>query len=236
MKSVHSPILAAVALTLLTPLVSHSATIARYQFGTPGSETVAETGPGYAATIIGLNAAATSITDPASTIGLEISSAATTPANAPFLRVDTQGTSTSAAEAVTNNKYFQFTITPSSGFFLNSTSLTFDAARGGGATPRGYAVRSSADGFAANLATADLLTVRPTYTPVSIDLSGPAFQNIPDSTGLTFRFYSFAPAAGQSVDYDNITLEGTIATPEPTSIGLLAFAGSALLGFKRRRH
>jgi hypothetical protein len=78
-------------------------------------------------------------------------------------------------------------------------------ARGGAGTPRGYAVRSNADSFATNLSTADVQTVRPTYTPISIDLTGAAFQNL---SSLTFRVYSYSPAAGSSLDYDNIVVNG----------------------------
>jgi hypothetical protein len=166
-------------------------------------------------------------------VGIEISSAATTPPNAPFLRLDPQGNSPDLATALTNNKYYQFTLSAAAGFELDLSSLTFDVARGGGGTPRGYAVRSSADGFATNLSTADVLTVRPTYTPISIDLTGAAFQNLPS---LTFRVYSYSPAAGSSVDYDNIVVNGNLSVvPEPTASAVLLLGAAAGLGAKRRR-
>lgn len=117
--------------------------------------------------------------------------------------------STDAASTVTNNGYFSFTITPDGGKKLNLSSLAFKAARGGSGTPRGYVVRSSIDSFAANLAAANLATARPTFTDVSLDLTGASFQNL--TAAITFRIYSYVPSAGQGVDYDEINVTGTVA-------------------------
>jgi len=200
-----------------------------YTFGSAGQETTAETSPAYSPVSIG-NLSGTPVTDPLGTVGIEISSAATAPPSAPFLRLDPQGNSTSAAIAITNNKYFTFTITPNAGTLLSS-ALDFDVTRGGTGTPRGYLVRSSADNFTADLSTADLQTVRPAFTHVNIPLGAPVFQNL---SSLTFRFYSYAPAAGNSVDYDNIVFT---AVPEPGSGILLAGGLVSLLAARgcRRR-
>ncbi len=48
----------------------------------------------------------------------------------------------------------------------------------------------------------------------------------------TFRIYSYSPAAGSSVDYDNLVINGDVV-PEPASLGLLGAAG--LLALRRRR-
>jgi hypothetical protein len=84
--------------------------------------------------------------------------------------------STTPAQAVANNQYFQFTVTPETGFELDLSSLTFDATSN--TPPSGWVLRSSLDGFATDLATADVPTSFPTLTPVSIDLTGAAFQAI----------------------------------------------------------
>jgi hypothetical protein len=203
--------------------------LVRYEFGSPGQETTVETSPAFGPTITAPNLMATAITDPLGTVGLEISSAATTPANAPFLRLDPQGNSTDAATAIANNKYFEFTLSPFQGQMLDVESLTFDVARGGAATPRGYVVRSSLNNFSSNLAQADVGTVRPTYTAVSVDLNAFAATAQP----VTFRIYSYSPGAGSSLDYDNITVNGTVV-PEPSALGLLAMAGAGL-GLRRYR-
>ena len=215
---------------------SHGAELLRYTFGTPGSESTVETAPGFAPTIFGTGLTATPVTDPMGTVGIEISSAATTPANAPFLRLDPQGGSTTPAGAVTANKYFEFTLSPDPGYQFTLESIAFDVTRGGGSTPRGYVLRSSVDNFSTDLAGSDLTTARPTYTPVSVTL-GSTYADL--TTPVTFRFYNYAPAAGNSIDYDNISLSGTItAVPEPGMLAIGALGAFALMSAstKRRRH
>lgn len=126
------------------------------------------------------------------------------------LQVNPNEGSTSAALAVTNNQYFTFSLSPNSGISYTITSVTFDVARGGSSAPRGYALRSSVDGYAANISTQDVTTVRPTFTSItSIDLSGnPTFQNL--TTQTTFRMYVYAPTSGNSLDFDSITVNGTV--------------------------
>ena len=70
---------------------------------------------------------------------------------------------------------------------------------------------------------------RPAWVPVSIDLSGPTYQDLTDTT---VTFYWYAPAGG--VDLDTIEVSGTATViPEPATMGLLAIGG--LLGLRRRR-
>ena len=131
-------------------------------------------------------------------------------------------TATNAAGAVAQNTFFQFTVTPTAGYALTLTNLSFQAGRGGSGTPRGYVVRSSVDNFANNLGTADVTTARPTFSTYNVGLS---FTGITSAT--TFRIYTYAPTSTQSVEYDNITLSGTsslvgAAAPEPSSFGLAA--------------
>ena len=210
---------------------THAAELLRFSFGSTGSETTVETSPAFAPTISAGNLTATPITDPNNTVGIEISSATTTPVGAPFLRLDPQGNSTTPAAAVTGNKYFEFTLAPEAGYQFTIDSIGFDATRGGGSTPRGFLLRSSVDNFTANLAGQDLTTARPTYTPFSVNLSATHV----DLTGpVTFRFYNYAPAAGNSIDYDNIVLNGSVAlVPEPSTLALAALGALALF---RRRH
>jgi hypothetical protein len=235
MKPVTVPpagLLSLLSAVVFLPYTASAAILGQYSFGNPGQETTVETSPAFNPTVTGANLVASAITDPANAVGIEISSAATVPVGAPFLRLDPQGNSPDLATALTNNKYFQFTLTASTGFDLDLTSLTFDVARGGAGTPRGYGVRSSADNFATNLSTADVGTVRPAYTPISIPLTGGTFQDLPS---ITFRVYSYSPAGGSSVDYDNIVVNGTVsAVPEPATFAALAL-GTLALGFTRRR-
>lgn len=118
---------------------------------------------------------------------------------------------TTAATAVTNNSYFSFTLTPTEGN-MSLSSLTFKGARGGASTPRGYALRSSIDSYAANIATADFATQRTTWpaSDITVDLSGAAFQDI---GAITFRMYIYTPGTGSSVDLDDITVNGIAIEP-----------------------
>jgi hypothetical protein len=147
----------------------------------------------------------------------------------------TTANSTSAASAVSNGAFIAFTVTPANGYRMDLTALNFNIARGGGATPRGFAVRTSADSFAANVATADVATQRPTYTAVALNLSGVAYQDL--TTPFTVRLYGYAPGTGQSLDTDDITLLGSVsavAVPEPAALSLLALSAAGLL-IRRRR-
>jgi hypothetical protein len=123
----------------------------------------------------------------------------------PVLRIDPGAGSATPAQAVANGTYFEFTVAADDGFFLDLDNLMFGAARGGSGTPRGWVLRSSVDGFANNIATADITTVRPDLKLYTIDLSDAAYT---DLTEITFRIYSYVPAGGQSVEYVDVTVNG----------------------------
>jgi autotransporter-associated beta strand protein len=175
----------------------------QYTFGPDGST------PGVLTpTTVGLNLSATSISaDPG--LALDLTNPAVQPPSTPYLRTNPTVLSTTPDAAVSNQADFKFTLTADPGFLLNLTSLNFDVMRGGGSTPRGYVVRSSVDNFATTLGTADVLTVRPTFTAVAIDLSGSIFQNLPT---ITFKIYSYTTGTGSSLDYDNVTVNGVTMT------------------------
>lgn len=147
------------------------------------------------------------------TNGSLTSMAADTPgyASDPALVCAPAASATSEATAVTNSSYYSFTVTPGSGVSMNLTTLTFNAARGGAGTPRGYGVRSSIDAYAADIQTADLTTVRPTFSAISVDLTGASYQKL--TAAVTFRIYVYAPSTGNSVDFDDITLNGVSFKP-----------------------
>jgi len=234
------------------PSLAGAAMLVQYQFGTTGQETTAETSPAYSASTTAAGVSATAVSDPANSIGLEISSAATTPTNAPFLRIDPQGNAADPNASVTGNKYFEFSILANALTDVDLSNLTLNVARGGGGTPRGFFIRTSADNFASTLAVtgtpaltanatasfgSDVNTARPAYTAVTADLSGASFQNIqnlPSST-LTFHVYTYSPAAGSSVDFDDITINGTAAAvPEPATAGVALVGMVGLLARRRR--
>ena len=117
------------------------------------------------------------------------------------------------------NVYFTFSVSANAGFELDLSSLTFNVARGGAATPRNYDVRTSLNGvdFASLTGVVEINTQRPTFTPVSVDLSAAQFQNL--SSPLTFRIHFFSPDFNQNVDFDDITINGAVVAVDPGLTG-----------------
>jgi hypothetical protein len=137
------------------------------------------------------------------------------------------------ASAVAGGTYWSFTVTPNAGFAMSFSHLDFSVARGGAATPRTWYLYSSIDGFTtgSSLGSADVTTQRPTLSPATVDLSAARFQGL---TGpVEYRMYISTPGTGQSLEFSNVTLNGTVApVPEPAS---LALAGAAVLGWAAGR-
>ena len=141
-------------------------------------------------------------------------------------------TSTSAASAITNGDYFQFTLAPGPGLGLSLGSFTFDAYRTGTTGTTGFVLRSSRDSFAADIGASTVTSVGPAETSYNINLSTAAYQNI--TTPTTFRLYGYSPSGvSNGICFDNISVNGQVAAappvvPEPGtalySIGVLAAA------------
>jgi hypothetical protein len=127
--------------------------------------------------------------------------------NFPVLRFEPGNNSNTPAEAVTKDKYFQFTVDAADGFVLNLSSLEFDAGRGGNATPRGWVLLSNVDGYTNIIDTQEVPTVRPDQTHFTINLTGPSYQGL---TTVSFRIYTYLPGGGRSIEYSNVTLNGKV--------------------------
>ena len=125
--------------------------------------------------------------------------------------------------------YYTFTVTPATaGTSWNGITLdlaNFDAA-GINDGPTRFAVRSSLDGF-----TADLLTGA---VGISFTTDAAVF-NVTSTVPVEYRIYGFgAGTTGGLLQVDNVAL--TLAVPEPSTLAAFGFA--ALLGgcvFARRR-
>lgn len=154
----------------------------------------------------------------------------------PALRVGPN--STTEAQALANDSFFEFTVEAVDDLALYLDELTFGAARGGGGTPRGWFLYSSVDGFNLGDAIASALnvpTVRPTLTPYAVDLSDNRFQSLTDP--ITFRFYVATPSSGSTLEFDDIILTGAVGAatvPEPSTLAL-ALLGLMAWGFCGRR-
>ncbi len=206
----------ALSALLALPLISAGparAQVALYPFAEPNT---GRTGQGFEATVVDPNATATNVTlsdtIPASNEDY-IEDPPTGPLYGfPILRIQpstNNADATSPLQAVANDKYFEFTVTANPGTSINLTSLEFLVARGGSATPRGFVVTSmsSKDGYFRILDQEDVPTVRNVQSDIIIDLSGAAFQGLPD---ITVRIYSYTPSTGQSVEYSSLSLNGFV--------------------------
>lgn len=97
---------------------------------------------------------------------------------------------TSIANAITGNDYMQFTITPTSGYQFNVSSMVIQWQRSGtGSTA--IALRSSVDGYATNL-DAEKTVIDNTSTQTFTF----TFAQANSSTAVTYRLYSYAEATG----------------------------------------
>ncbi|RZJ68549.1 MAG: choice-of-anchor D domain-containing protein [Flavobacterium sp.] len=113
-------------------------------------------------------------------------------------RYNASGWNTSALDA---NDYFEFTLTPNSGYMVSFVSLLYTS-QASGTGPTSFAVRSSVDGYAANIAT-------PASTGATISLAAAAYQY--RTTATTFRIYGWgASAVGGTFSINDFTFNGTV--------------------------
>jgi len=111
--------------------------------------------------------------------------------------------------AINTSRYIEFTATPGSGFVITPTSITFSSQRtGAGATS--FAVRSSADSYAADITTG---TTGTSYASSTITLTGGSYSNL---AVITFRIYPYGGSSTGFWRVDDIVLNGNV-----TSIGTI---------------
>jgi hypothetical protein len=127
--------------------------------------------------------------------------------------------------------YIRSTITPNAGFSLSVSSISFTIQRSGTGI-RQYAVRSSADGYSANLpasvsGNANLSVVSGNIFQVSdASTAANAGSTITLSSGhtdvtgpLTFRFYGFnAEGSAGTFSIDNVIINGSVAAAGSTPV------------------
>lgn len=118
----------------------------------------------------------------------------------PVLRFSANPQPATLGAAITADCYWEFTLNSSFRTSCDIASFSFDAARGGGATPRGVVVRWSDDSYASDLLGGDIPTQRPTLTTFSADLGTVSLP-------VTFRFYFYSPGSGSTIEVDNLTLD-----------------------------
>ncbi|MFT4177330.1 MAG: hypothetical protein QM627_11835 [Luteolibacter sp.] len=171
----------------------------------------------------------------------------------------TAGAPGTIATSITDGDYYEFTITPGSGYSATFDSLTFHAAyfnAAGGSvgdtyttTSITYYLTSDIIGFTAanvigsatktgleNVTTWAGAAAAGNVETLTIDIANSAFasdfENITEA--VTFRLYvSDTNSSTRNAAIDNVTLNGIVSIPEP-SVALLGGLGSFLL-LRRRR-
>lgn len=142
--------------------------------------------------------------------------------------------------SVNTAEYYEVTLTPGVGYSITGDSIKFDFERSGTGV-RTYSVRSSLDGYAANLTAVyglpttnvdvqagDVFFLKKDITTTqtrNIIVLGPSFMNL--LTPVTFRFYGWnAEGTGGTFSIDNVMFIGSstlltgINEKEETTVGL----------------
>ncbi len=115
------------------------------------------------------------------------------------------------------NDYFEFTITPKSGFIINFSNLAYKAQVSSIAGPINFAFRTSLDGFISNITTPSIANTGVEVTPTPIDLSDTAFQNI--NSSISFRFYAWGGTTTTGTfSINEFTFNGVVDCDLPTPI------------------
>lgn len=142
--------------------------------------------------------------------------------------------SNSAASAVANNQYFQFTLQANSGLGLDLLFMSFDAQATVQSMQVGWVLRSSIDGFATDVATSQIPSdsYMSHFNAYLGDLSTTSI-----TAPITFRFYGYSPTAQSGIYFDNIKVFYGVSTPvpEPFTMALMGLGAAAALRRKLRK-
>lgn len=147
--------------------------------------------------------------------------------------------STSLDSAVLNADYLSFTITPSAGFKLSISSISFNTGVATAVTNFNASLLSSSTGFTSSDSLYSYSFSTTTPAAQSVTLSGiPALQNVANS--IEFRLYGYRDSAGMStyrirnLSGSDLIINGTVtAIPESPTYSLLG--GISVLGLTSLR-
>lgn len=132
-----------------------------------------------------------------------------------------------------DGRYFSFEIANVSAEAFLLSGLSFDLSNSPpGIGPQGWALVSSAEGFASDLASGSLGSAFAPWRTVTVPLA----VSLDPSSKIEFRLIAWGansiPPQGGHLHVDNVTLSGV---PEPSSYALLMMAGAGALWWARRR-
>lgn len=161
--------------------------------------------------------------------GIDVTSGATPPAYAQKpIAFTTQG------DSFTGDAYWSISLAPEAGNSISLTSLTFDLTVFNSGRSPSYYLSSNVDGFSTPIGS---VATNQTSGAVTIDLSGAQFQNLSSGTELRLYLWSEngAGSSGSRWLFDNVTVNGSVAVPEPASLALVALGGVSLALVRRSR-
>ncbi len=182
--------------------------------------------------------------------GLGVSTLVRSSLGNPMPSAYTQGTqweATDASGAKTNNDYLTFTVTPSGGYMLSLSTLSFELERDDIYAVTNYALYADedpgagGDNFTTQLGSGTFSLTGPnTWDAKTVDLSGTSFlQSVAMATEL--RLYLWGGQVdtidgdGDKQRLDNVMLQGGTTIPEPGTWVLLMSGLVGLLGYARRQ-
>jgi hypothetical protein len=190
------------------PVTSSNYTLVQYQMGTTNAQIQD----------VGKTMAAGAFT-PGIGVATYFPNALVTPAYAGAPTLQISGTGTDLATAFANQAWITFELTVGTNVTdLDLTSLAFNGARGGGATPRGYGLYVTTPTTTDELVGPSyaFVTARPTWDPQNINLTGFAsLQNLTAGQVITFKLVVFMPVTGNSIELDDITVRGNVSPGVP---------------------
>ncbi len=108
---------------------------------------------------------------------------------------------TTSTTTLDPNDYFEFTLTPATGYDIDFSSFDYTA-QSSSSGPVSFSFRSSVDAFGSDIGS-------PTATGTTISLTGSAFQNI--TSPITFRIYGYgATLATGTFSINDFTFSGSV--------------------------
>jgi autotransporter-associated beta strand protein len=144
---------------------------------------------------------------------------------------------TGSTSAANTTSYFTASFTAVSGTAFNLSSLNYYVGKGGNSDPRGYKIYWSLDNYATVLTGTQLPSGNQQAPALSTVLLSNNASAVAVSS-VTFRFYVYAPTNGNSVDWTNISLLGSLYggsggsndTPTPSNIVAGTLVGLSSIG------